>query len=112
AGRNHRRIGRASARRQSGWIEAPHTLHDGPLPGLLLHPSGNGTVRRTPARPGGARLTPEVTIIGAGPAGLTAARTLRDAGIRDILVLERNPEAGGLPRFAGHLGWGMLDFHR
>ncbi len=55
---------------------------------------------------------PQVTIIGAGPAGLTAARTLRDAGIRDILVLERNPEAGGLPRFAGHLGWGMLDFHR
>ena len=55
---------------------------------------------------------PQVTIIGAGPAGLTAARTLRDAGIHDILVLERNPEAGGLPRFAAHPGWGMLDFHR
>jgi thioredoxin reductase len=51
-------------------------------------------------------------IIGAGPAGLTAARILAGAGLRDVLVLERNPEAGGLPRFCGHAGWGMLDFHR
>jgi thioredoxin reductase len=57
-------------------------------------------------------LTRSVTIIGAGPAGLTAARVLRAAGIGDVLVLERNPEAGGLPRFCGHIGWGVLDFHR
>ena len=53
-----------------------------------------------------------VTIIGAGPAGLTAARVLRSGGVDDVLVLERNEEAGGLPRFCGHLGWGLLDFHR
>jgi NADPH-dependent 2,4-dienoyl-CoA reductase/sulfur reductase-like enzyme len=53
-----------------------------------------------------------VTIIGAGPAGLTAARVLVAAGLRDVLVLERNPQAGGLPRFCGHPGWGMLDLHR
>lgn len=53
-----------------------------------------------------------VTIIGAGPAGLSAARALSESGLRDVLVLERNPEAGGLPRFANHIGWGMLDFHR
>ncbi len=53
-----------------------------------------------------------VTIVGAGPAGLTAARVLCAAGMRDVLVLERNPEAGGLPRNCGHPGWGMLDFHR
>jgi thioredoxin reductase len=53
-----------------------------------------------------------VTIIGAGPAGLTAARILAAAGLRDVLVLERNPEAGGLPRFCEHPGWGMLDMHR
>ncbi|MCQ4159900.1 FAD-dependent oxidoreductase [Roseomonas sp. GC11] len=54
----------------------------------------------------------QAIIIGAGPAGLTAARHLAAAGLRDVLVLERNPEAGGLPRFAAHPGWGMLDFHR
>lgn len=53
-----------------------------------------------------------VTIIGAGPAGLTAARVLAGAGLRDVLVLERNPEAGGLPRFCEHPGWGILDLHR
>ncbi len=33
-----------------------------------------------------------VTIIGAGPAGLTAARVLRGAGVKDVLVVERNEE--------------------
>jgi thioredoxin reductase len=51
-------------------------------------------------------------IIGAGPAGLTAARTLREGGLEDVLVLERNSESGGLPRFCGHAGWGMLDLKR
>ena len=51
-------------------------------------------------------------IIGAGPAGLTAARTLRDNGVRDVLVLERAPVAGGLPRHCGHSGWGVFDFRR
>ncbi len=53
-----------------------------------------------------------VAIVGAGPAGLTAARMLVAAGLLDVLVLERNPEAGGLPRFCGHTGWGVLDRHR
>jgi NADPH-dependent 2,4-dienoyl-CoA reductase/sulfur reductase-like enzyme len=53
-----------------------------------------------------------VTIIGAGPAGLTAARTLVQAGIRDVQVLERNPQPGGLPRFCSHQGWGVWDMHR
>ncbi len=53
-----------------------------------------------------------VVIVGGGPAGLSAARVLVAAGLRDVLVLERNPEAGGVPRFCGHRGWGMLDHGR
>jgi NADPH-dependent 2,4-dienoyl-CoA reductase/sulfur reductase-like enzyme len=55
---------------------------------------------------------PDVTIIGAGPAGLTAARVLVQAGVRDVQVLERNPQPGGLPRFCDHPGWGVWDLHR
>ncbi|GBQ67904.1 putative NAD/FAD-dependent oxidoreductase [Ameyamaea chiangmaiensis NBRC 103196] len=57
-------------------------------------------------------MTHDVIIIGGGPAGLTAARTLLRGGVRDVVVIERNPECGGLPRFCQHPGWGMLDFHR
>jgi thioredoxin reductase len=51
-------------------------------------------------------------IIGAGPAGLTGARVLRNNGVRDVLVLERAPLAGGLPRHCGHPGFGLFDFRR
>ncbi len=37
-------------------------------------------------------------IIGAGPAGLTLAAALKDKGINDLLVLEKESEAGGLCR--------------
>ena len=37
-------------------------------------------------------------ILGAGPSGLTAACALKEKGIQDFLVLEKEPEAGGLCR--------------
>jgi len=54
----------------------------------------------------------DVIIIGGGPAGLNAAHYLLRAGVRDVTIIERNPECGGLPRFCTHLGWGMLDLRR
>lgn len=54
----------------------------------------------------------DVLIVGAGPAGLNAARVLRKAGVRNIAVLERTREVGGLPRYCGHTGFGMMDFGR
>ncbi|HUE99386.1 MAG TPA: FAD-dependent oxidoreductase [Anaerolineales bacterium] len=53
-----------------------------------------------------------VLIIGAGPAGIAAALELKKLGIKDILVAEREPEAGGIPRMCGHIGFGLTDLHR
>jgi thioredoxin reductase len=53
-----------------------------------------------------------VVIVGGGPAGLTAARELGRRGVRDVAVLEREPEAGGIPRHAGHQGFGLRDLRR
>ena len=56
--------------------------------------------------------TCDVLIIGAGPSGLAAALELRKLGIKDIVVAEREPEAGGIPRMCGHIGFGLTDLHR
>ena len=53
-----------------------------------------------------------VVIIGAGPAGLAAALELRRRGTRDLLVLERERAAGGVPRHAHHQGFGLRDLRR
>jgi thioredoxin reductase len=54
----------------------------------------------------------EVLIVGAGPAGLAAAVALRETGIGPIVVAERDPEPGGVPRHTHHLGFGLRDLHR
>lgn len=52
-------------------------------------------------------LTPSVLIVGAGPAGLTAAAEL--ARSTDVLVVDREKTAGGIPRHSDHPGYGMRD---
>ena len=53
-----------------------------------------------------------VLIIGAGPAGLSAAAQLASLGVDDVVVLEREQHAGGVPRHCGHLGFGWREFAR
>jgi thioredoxin reductase len=47
----------------------------------------------------------EVIIIGGGPAGLSTALALSLQGVKDVVVLEREAEAGGIPRHCGHKGF-------
>ncbi len=54
----------------------------------------------------------DVVILGGGPAGLSAARRLADLGIRNVVVVEREAELGGMPRHCGHLAFGLREFHR
>lgn len=54
---------------------------------------------------------PEVLVVGGGPAGLSAATELARAG-RRVTVLDREAEAGGIPRHCGHYPFGMREFHR
>ena len=49
-------------------------------------------------------------IIGGGPAGLAAAISAREAGIEDILILERDKELGGILNQCIHNGFGLHTF--
>jgi thioredoxin reductase len=48
-------------------------------------------------------------IIGGGPSGLAAAIELRRLGISPVTVIEREREAGGIPRHSDHAGFGLRD---
>lgn len=54
----------------------------------------------------------DAIIVGAGPAGLAAAQRLVSLGLRDVLVIERESEAGGVPRHCGHPVFGLSEFRR
>jgi thioredoxin reductase len=53
-----------------------------------------------------------VLVVGGGPAGLACAIELRRRGFDDVLVLDREAEAGGIPRHSAHQGFGLRDLHR
>jgi thioredoxin reductase len=54
----------------------------------------------------------DVVVVGGGPAGLAAALELRRLGVKRVVVLEREREAGGVPRHTDHTGFGLRDLHR
>ena len=52
----------------------------------------------------------DLVIVGGGPAGMSAAVAAYDAGIRDILILEREGSLGGILKQCIHNGFGLHRF--
>lgn len=52
----------------------------------------------------------DIVIIGGGPAGLAAAISAYDKGVKDILVLEREDKTGGILNQCIHNGFGLTRF--
>ncbi|MBO5010577.1 MAG: FAD-dependent oxidoreductase [Clostridia bacterium] len=52
----------------------------------------------------------DLVIIGGGPAGMAAAVSAREAGVKDILILERDEALGGILRQCIHNGFGLHRF--
>ncbi|MDO4797409.1 MAG: FAD-dependent oxidoreductase [Coriobacteriales bacterium] len=53
----------------------------------------------------------DVVIVGGGPAGLAAAVAAKDAGIDDVVVLERDTKLGGILNQCIHNGFGLHTFN-
>jgi hypothetical protein len=53
-----------------------------------------------------------VAIVGGGTAGLSLATELRRLGVGDVVVIEREAEAGGVPRHCGHYPFGLREYGR
>ncbi len=52
----------------------------------------------------------DLVIIGGGPAGMSAAITAYETGVRDILILERDEKLGGILQQCIHNGFGLHKF--
>ena len=55
---------------------------------------------------------PAVLVVGAGPAGLSAAHELAVRGVGPVVVVDREVAPGGVPRHCDHTGFGFQDLHR
>jgi thioredoxin reductase len=54
----------------------------------------------------------DVLVVGGGPSGLAAAAQCAALGLGSVVVLEREADAGGIPRHSHHTGYGLRDLHR
>lgn len=52
----------------------------------------------------------DIVIIGGGPAGLAAAVAAFDGGVKDVVILERGEELGGILNQCIHNGFGLTRF--
>ena len=57
-----------------------------------------------------AMIKKDLVIIGGGPAGMSAAVAAYDAGVRDLIILERETSLGGILKQCIHNGFGLHRF--
>lgn len=67
-------------------------------------------MHREGAQMGVTMKTTDLIIVGGGPAGMAAALAAYEKGIRDILILERDRELGGILNQCIHNGFGLHTF--
>ena len=49
----------------------------------------------------------DIVVVGGGPAGMAAAIAAYDAGVQDVVILDRETEIGGILRQCIHAGFGL-----
>jgi glycerol-3-phosphate dehydrogenase len=86
-------------------VQALHDAHGRLSPAAAPEPPASVARHTRPSR----ETTTDVLIVGAGPAGLTAAAALAPQIDGEVLVLEREAAGGGIPRHCDHAGFGLRD---
>lgn len=81
------------------------------MPGLLLCGGCGGSPRWYETVSQSVQQV-DALVVGGGPAGLAAALALRAGGAQSVVVVEREVEAGGVPRHCEHIGFGVRDLRR
>ena len=49
----------------------------------------------------------DILVVGGGPAGMAAAVAAYDSGVKDVIIIDREPELGGILRQCIHNGFGL-----
>lgn len=58
------------------------------------------------------KISTDIVVIGAGPAGMAAALKAFDMGVKNILLVDRLPEPGGILQQCIHNGFGLHKFKK